>query len=407
MKKLVQINIVCNGSTGKIMCDIAKEAEKKGFESYIFYGRGNSNKELNCIKIGNKLSVYFHVLITRLFNKHGHGSYFVTKKLVGQLKKINPDIIHLHNIHGYYINIKILFKYLKKEYKGKIIWTLHDCWTFTGHCSYFTAIDCKKWKSKCFNCPQIKSYPKSWFFDSSKKEQQFKKKQFSNIPNLTIITVSKWLEELVKQSFLNKYTVKTISNGIDLNVFKPIYDEKIKVKYNIPKNKKILLGVSNIWEKRKGLDIFIKLSTLISNNYIIVLVGLTKNQISNLPKNIVGIERTDNQNELVKLYSVADVFVNPSLEETFSLVTIEAMACGTPAVVCNTSAVKDLIVKNVGLVIDKHEAKDYLNKINLILDKDKKYYKNDLKTHVLNYTKEKSIKNYISIYRFQGNRGEK
>lgn len=398
MKKLVQINVVCNGSTGKIMCDIAKKAEKDGFKSYIFYGRGNPNKELNCTRIGNNPSTYFHVFLTRFFNKHGHGSYFATKKLVRELKKITPDIIHLHNIHGYYINYKVLFNYLKTS-KAKKIWTLHDCLAFTGHCSHFTAIKCDRWKKICYSCLQVRDYPKSWFYDTSKKEYLFKKKIFSNVPNMTIVTVSNWLENLVRQSFLKEYKITTITNGLNLEIFNPDYDERIKEKYNIPKHQKILLGVSSIWDKRKGLDLFYELSLIIPDNYVIVLVGLNKEQIKKLPTKIVGIERTDNQKELVKLYSIADVFVNPSLEETFSLVTIEAMACGIPAVVCNTSAIKDLIVDNVGLVVDKYSSKDYLEKVNKILTRNKNYYIPYLENHVLKYTEELSINEYLNLYR--------
>lgn len=398
MKKLVQINIVCNGSTGRIMCDIAKNAEQEGYESFCFYGRGNPNNSIKCIKIGNKFTTYFHVFLTRLFNKHGHGSYFATKRLVRQLRTINPDIIHLHNIHGYYLNLKVLFKYLK-QYDKKIIWTLHDCWAFTGHCSYFTMNNCNKWIDGCSKCPQVNYYPKSWFIDTSKKEYLLKKQLFEGLNDVTLVTPSVWLADLVKTSYLNKYNVEVVNNGIDLNIFRPMNDSSIKEKYNIPDNKKIILGVSNIWEKRKGLDIFFELSKIVDSNIVIILVGLSSKQMKNLPSNMIGIQRTDNVLELVKIYSIADVFLNPSLEETFSLVTIEAMACGTPAVVCNTSAVKELIIENTGYVVDIHSVDNYKEKCYALLDQDKSFYLPYLIEHVKKYTIGKNLSNYLKLYK--------
>ena len=317
-KKLVQINIVCNGSTGKIMCDIAKEAEKEGYETYCFYGRGKPNKDLNCIKIGNIFSLYWHLFITLFFDKHGHGSFIDTLLLIKKIKAINPDIIHMHNIHGYYINIGLFFKYLKKHYQGQIIWTLHDCWTFTGHCAHFSYINCNKWKDSCYSCPQKDRYPKSKIFDCSKKEYLFKKELFTNINNLTIITPSMWLANLVKESFLKNYKVYVINNGIDTNIFMPQEkDINLLKKYNISETKKIILGVASCWVERKGLSTFFALANSINyNEYQIIMVGLTLSQIKQLPKNIIGIERTDNQKELAKLYSLAWVFLNPSKEDT-------------------------------------------------------------------------------------------
>ena len=394
MKSVVQINVVCNGSTGKIMCDISRELEKKNYKSYIFFGRGEKNRDLNCFKIGNKFTTYFHVILARLgFN--GHGSFFATKKLVRRLKKINPTIIHLHNIHGYYINLKVLFNYLK-NYDGKIIWTLHDCWSFTGHCAYFTLSKCNKWTKCCMKCPNLKTYP-SELFDTTRREFNLKKKLFLGLDNLTIITPSNWLKGLVKKSFLKDYDVRVVNNGINLDVFKPCFDDSIYDKYNISKSKKIILGVANIWEERKGLDIFLSLSKLISFDEVIVLVGLSDEQINNLPDNIVGIKRTDNQNDLACLYSMATVFMNPSREETFSLVTVEAMACGTPVIVCGKSAPRELVVDKVGFVVNDEKPETYYafykkivnNKIDSdrILDYAKKYDNQNMINKIINVYK--------------------
>lgn len=348
-KKLVQINVVCNGSTGRIMTQIQQKAIEEGWEAYSFYGRGKPANEY-CYKIGNKLEILWHVFLTRIFDKHGHGSKRATKKMIKQIEQINPDVIQLHNIHGYYIHLETLFNYLKKSDK-KIVWTLHDCWAFTGHCTYFTCPKCDKWKIGCNNCIRKRDYPSCWFKDRAQKEYGTKKKMFTGIDNLTIVTPSEWLANLVKQSFLNEYKIKVINNGIDLNIFKPTNTIDVREKYNIQLDKQIILGVAAIWDKRKGLEEFIELSKYIDDRYKIVLVGLNKKQIKQLPKNIIGIKRTENLEELANLYTCSDVLFNPSKEETFSLITIEAIACGTPVIAYDNSAVKELINKETGICL--------------------------------------------------------
>ena len=361
MKKLVEINSVCNGSTGNIMCNIAKEANKQNFETYCFFGRGNPNTEVKCKKFGNKLTFYFHTFIARLgFN--GRGSYFATKKMVKELKKINPNVIHLHNIHGYYLNLKVLFKYLKKDYKGKVIWTLHDCWTFTGHCSHFTLAKCNKWKKSCSKCPQLNVYPKT-LFDTSKKEYELKKKLFLGLNDLTLITPSIWLKKLVEKSFLKEYKVKVINNGIDLNIFKPTYDEAIYEKYNIPKEKKILLGISSVWGERKGLNDINKLHDIIDNKYQIIIVGkiLEKQK----KDGIIYIERTDNLKELAKIYTIADYLINFTYEDNYPTVNLEAIACHTPVITYNTGGCPEQVNDETGVVFKKNQIKEiasFLNK---------------------------------------------
>ena len=292
------------------MEQIQKEAKKNGYEAYSFYGRGKpSNK--NCFKIGNKLDIYWNVFLTRFFDKHGYGSKRATRRLVKRIKQINPSIIQLHNIHGYYLNLEILFNYLK-EANIPVVWTLHDCWPFTGHCSNFMTVKCEKWKRQCNDCPQIRLYPASWIADNSFKQFELKKNLFTRIKNLTIVTPSNWLSNLVKKSFLKDYNIRVINNGIELEKFRPKNTINIREKYNIPSEKKIILGVASVWDNRKGLDDFIELSKIIDENYIIILVGLKKQQINNLPPNIIGIERTENIEELANIYTQADVFVNPT-----------------------------------------------------------------------------------------------
>ena len=299
MKTLLQINTVINsGSTGHIAENIGKLAISKGWKSYIAYGRNPKETASIPIKIGVKSSILFHVLITRLFDLHGFGSYFATKSLIKKIKKIKPDIVHLHNIHGYYIHIGLLFKFLERA-NIPVIWTLHDCWSFTGHCSHYMAVHCTKWKSQCFKCHEKKQYPKSVFFDNSFLNYRIKRKTFT-LPEskfLKIVTPSEWLSKDVKISFLSKYESIVINNGIDLNVFRPTKN-KIKEKHSI-ENKKIVLGVASVWSERKGLNDFIQLAECLPENYVIILIGLSKKQIEVLPSKIIGIARTESQTELV------------------------------------------------------------------------------------------------------------
>ena len=391
--KLVQINTVCNGSTGRIMGDIQRKANIEGFETISFYGRRKGFKDLRCEKIGNPISFWIHVIINTLFDKQGHGSYFYTKKLVKRLRKENPDIIHLHNIHGYYLNIPVLFKYLKEEYKGKLFWTFHDCWPFTGHCAYFTAANCNKWMSQCYKCKNKKNYPISLFKDNSYNNYLEKNKLFTGLNNLTIITPSDWLNKLVKKSFFKDYKVVTVNNGIDLEIFKPIIDNKIKDKYNIPDNKKILLGVANVWEERKGLNDFLELSKNINDEYIIVLVGLNKKQLKEIQKykNIVGIERTDNVNELVKLYSISYCFLNLTYEDNYPTVNLEAIACATPVISYDTGGCKEQINSNVGVLTTYDEIINNIKKIDLIKFNNKEY--------LSNIEKNKKYNDIIKLYK--------
>lgn len=350
--KLVSINTVCNGSTGKIMGSISREARNDGFEVFCIYGRRKGYIDIPCKKIGGPFSFLYHVFITTIFDAHGHGSYFKTKELVRELKKINPDIIHLHNIHGYYINYKILFYYLRNEYQGKIFWTLHDCLPMTGHCAYFDYIHCDRWKKGCHDCPNKKNYPISLVFDRSKKNYEEKKKLFAD-PRITIITPSIWLQNIVSKSFLKICNVKTINNGIDLEIFKPKKDETIYDKYNIPKDKKVILGVASIWEKRKGFDDFLSLADEISDEYVIVLVGLNDRQIKEVEKyrNIIPIKRTENQVDLATLYSLSYCLLNPTYEDNYPTVNIEALACHTRVVCYDTGGcVEQAKNKNVYLI---------------------------------------------------------
>jgi putative colanic acid biosynthesis glycosyltransferase len=263
MKKLLQINSVINsGSTGRIAEEIGQLAMKNGWKSYIAHGRNNRPSQSETIKIGNDWDIKWHGLQTRLFDRHGLASMKATKKLVEKIKEVQPEIIHLHNLHGYYLNIEILFHYLATA-NIPIVWTLHDCWPMTGHCAYFSFIGCDKWKTQCEHCPQKKGYPASYLMDRSYQNYRLKKELFTSVRKMTLVPVSNWLATIIKDSFLKGYPIKTIYNGVDTTVFSPRESDEIREKNKI-KDKFVLLGVANVWDQRKGLNDFIRLSRLIA-----------------------------------------------------------------------------------------------------------------------------------------------
>lgn len=333
MKVLLLNSVSGFGSTGRICTDIASNLEKKGFEYLIVYGRGESPVQFNSIKIGGNINNYTHVLKTRIFDNHGFNSKRQTLKLVKLIEDYNPDVIHLHNLHGYYLNLSVLFEYLKKSNK-KIIWTLHDCWPFTGHCAYYTFIDCSKWKNQCHDCQNKREYPKSILFDNSIKNYKIKKELLTNINNLTIVTPSKWLAGEVKESFLKEYPIKVINNGINTNIFK-YTDSNLRSNYKL-ENKYIILGVASKWENRKGIRDFYELRKKLDDRFHIVLIGIDEKQIGDLPDGILGIKRTNSINELVEWYSTADVYFNPTYEDNYPTTNLESIACGTPVITYKT-----------------------------------------------------------------------
>jgi putative colanic acid biosynthesis glycosyltransferase len=393
--KVLQINTVCGvGSVGRIVRQIHEALREKGHESYIAYGR----KPLRCdgaIRIGGDLDVYFHVFLTRVFDLHGFGSKKATKKFLKIVEEINPDIIHLHNIHGYYLNIEVLFDFLK-SFDKPVVWTLHDCWAFTGHCSHFTYAKCERWKTGCYSCPEKKSYPRSVIFDNSKSNYARKKKAFTSAKNMTLVTPSQWLAGLVKESFLGDYPVQVIPNGIDTEVFKPTPSD-FKKRYGLD-GKFLILGVANVWEKRKGFDYFLDLSKYLSDDEIIVLVGLSEERIKNLPNNIIGIKRTNSAKELAEIYTAADVFFNPTLEDNYPTVNLEAQACGTYVITFDSGGTKETIIsKESGIAIKPCNAEDIMNLIRVLRSKGRKAANVDSSARSV-ISHRFMVGSYISLY---------
>lgn len=401
--KVLQIDVSVNiGSTGKIAEEIGLKIIENGDESFIGYGRDYRLSSSETIKIGNRLDQAFHLLQTRLFDRHALSSKYATDLFIKKIREINPDILHLHQLHGYYLNIEKLCKFLK-DFNKPIVWTFHDCWAMTGHCGYFSPANCEKWKTGCYSCPLLHTYPASYLIDNSKNNYQIKKTLFSNLPKLTIVPVSYWMESVIKESFLKHHRTQVIYNGVDLDIFKPRETEKLRSKYNL-KNKKVILGVAAIWSYLKGLEDFIELAKHIDKNTIIILIGLTDKQIRSLPANIIGLKKTENVDELAEFYSLAEVFVNPSIAESFGLVTAEALACGTPVVVYNVTASPELVKDGTGYVVESNNTTMLYSAISKILNVGKKQYADNCrKSAETFFDKNIQYEKYIELYKLKAN----
>ncbi|WP_298046291.1 glycosyltransferase [uncultured Bacteroides sp.] len=369
MKKLLQLSASHNrGAIGKIIEQIGVKAKDDlGFESWVIYGRYNCTSELKCIKMGNMLEVIEHYVENRLFDNEGLASRCMTKKIVAKLKEIQPDIVHLHNIHDHWLNYEILFRYLK-ETDIKVIWTFHDCWAYTGHCFHFVTVNCDKWKIECSNCVQGNR-----FWDRSKRNFNLKKKTFLSCKNLYITTVSQWLKNITEESFFKGCDIYAIPNGLDINVFKPLANPKNI--WGLPVNKKIVMGIATSWYEDKGLSDYYQLAEKLGDDYQIVLVGMTKKQIAALPQGIIGLPKTASQEELAWLYNLANVIVSMSKAETFGLTIAEGMACGTPGVVYDNTAHPELISYDTGMIVETSNISAFKNAIEKICCRNKAFYK--------------------------------
>lgn len=396
--KILQINTVVNsGSIGRIAEGIGQLAIHNGSESYIAYGRNERPSQSKLIKIGSVLDVSVHVLQTRFFDRHGLGSSRSTQRFIKQIEEIKPDIIHLHNIHGYYLNINIFFKYLEKA-DIPVVWTLHDCWPITGHCTNFESANCQKWKMLCSDCPQTKSYPASLFVDRSEKNYLLKKEIFTSIRRMVIVPVSEWLRRILSESFLSQYPIQIINTGIDTNMFKPVSADRFREKYKI-KEKFIILGVASAWIPSKGFLDFIKLSKKLDSSSVIVLIGVTNSQIKTLPSNMIGILRTENVRELAEAYSAANVFLNPTYEDNFPTTNLEALACGVPVVTYKTGGSVESVSSETGFTVEKGDIVGLFKIINIIQKNEKVQYSEKCIERVKKlYDKNDRYSDYLNLY---------
>lgn len=393
--KVYQINSVCGyGSTGKIVQGLSDVLKKAGHHCRIGYGRGICIAE-DCFRFESEREVLFHGLLSRLTDRQGFYSSRATKRLIEDIRDYDPDIIHLHNIHGYYLNVKLLFDFLG-AYDRPVIWTLHDCWAFTGHCAYFDYIRCDRWVTGCHHCVQKNQYPMTLLADRSRKNYDQKKLLFTAVSGMTIVTPSQWLAELTHRSFLGKFDIQNIPNGIDLSVFQPVSSD-IRQRYGIGSGP-MVLGVANVWEVRKGLKDFHLLRQLLPSQYRIVLVGLNDKQIASLPEGIIGIGRTESVQELVELYSAADIYVNPTHEDNFPTTNLEALACGTPVITYDTGGCPESLTDGCGMVVTKKDSRaDTVEALaQAILRAD--FSKESCRKQAENFEKSAQYQKYLQLY---------
>lgn len=397
MPTLLQINAALNrGSTGRIAEQIGLLAIEQGWEVYIAHGARYTNKSnLKTIQVVTKTEEKLHAIRSMMFDSHGLGSKMATKRLVERIKEIKPDIIHLHNIHGYYLNYKVLFENLA-TIDTPIVWTLHDCWTMTGHCAHFDAAGCDKWKKGCYKCPLKDEYPKSILLDRSARNYALKRRLFSSLKNVTIVPVSQWLGDITRESYLGQHNVHVINNGIDINIFKPIECPTLRNALNIG-NSKVLLGVATAWHNEKGLREFIELSKL--PGYKVIMVGVPQEIKAILPKEIIAIERTNDQKELAEYYSLADVLVNPTYNDSFPTVNLEALACGTPVITYRTGGSPESVTPETGIVVDKGNFNELAKAIETICNKGKEHYSAACRKRAVTlYNKDDRFNEYIELY---------
>lgn len=388
VKRLLQVNTVSNMlSTGKITNDLAVLAQRKGWETYIAFGRSAKPGVSQEIRVGSMFNPYLHFASNRLFDREGLASRKATRAFLRQIDALKPDIIHLHNIHDHYLNYPLLFSYISEK-KIPLVWTQHDCWAFTGGCTYFDSFHCKKWKEGCGDCPQKRAL----FADNSSQAYRLKKEGIGKIENLVLVPVSEWLAGLLRDSSLKGKDIRVIHNGVDIHAFGPMPRKESDGKFRI-------LGVAAPWSPRKGLPDFIKLRSLLPGDCSITLVGLSRGQIRDLPPGIVGLERTADREELVRLYSEADVFVNPTYSDNFPTTNIEALACGTPVVTYNTGGSAEAIDPRTGMVVEKGDVEGLKRAIESIRSKGRESYSAFCRERAEKcFDKDRCYEKYLDLY---------
>lgn len=404
MKTLLQINPVLrvNTSTGRIMQEIGELAMQHGWRSCIAYSKGRDgikSCQSEVIPVGNKWSTIWHGLETRLFDRHGLASNEATRLFVKQIQELKPDVIHIHNIHGYFLNYQILFDFLAKS-NIPVIWTVHDCWLYTGHCYYYSYAGCNKWQTGCGHCPQKKEFPASWLIDRSHQNYEDKKQAFTSLPldQLTIVPVSEWIREEMQYSFFRNNQFHVIHNGINTNIFNIYNPEQVKQKYGL-NGKHILLGVASIWSREKGFDDCIQMADFLHPDEMLVLVGVRPEQQKKLKKNMLGIPRTENIHQLAELYAAADAFINPTWQDNYPTVNLEAIACGTPVVTYRTGGSIEAITDQTGFIVTQGNVQEMLEAARLISQRGKAYYQQPCRTYALeNFRKEDRYQDYLDLY---------
>ncbi len=392
--KIVQINTVyAVGSTGKMVKHLQADARARGHESVACYRFHQQDISKDAIPVSSWLDCHIHNRLAMITGLQGCFSRLRTWTFLRKLRKYAPDLIHLHNLHGSYIHHGLLFKFIKKH-KIPVVWTLHDCWSFTGGCPHFVGYACEKWKNGCGSCPHFAQNAGTWF-DTSISMWKRKKRWFTNVSDMTLVCPSKWLANLAGESFLKDYPIQVIANGIDIEMFRPTEGD-FRSRYSL-EDKKLVLGVSYDWNTKKGLDTFVKLAKQIPENYRIILVGTNEKIDAILPENIVSIHRTANQQEMAEIYTAADVFVNPSREENYPTVNMEALACGTPVVTFRTGGSPESIDTTCGCVVDVHDI-DALEKAIIRVCEEKPYPAEACLKKAAEHDHKLRYKEYMELY---------
>ena len=403
--KIVQVNPVLrtSTSTGRIMQEIGAIAQNEGWLNWCAYSKGRDGMRsctTDTIPVGDKWSTIKHGILTRALDRHGLGSASATRAFVERLREIAPDIIHIHNIHGYFLNYPIFFDYLKNSYV-RVVWTVHDCWLYTGHCYYYSAIGCDRWQTGCGHCPQRGAFPRSLVVDRSRRNFIDKRKYFTSIPKdrMVIVPVSEWMRDEMSRSFLKDYTFKVIHNGIDTSLFHPSEGRGVRRDLGIGEEQKIILGLASVWSSEKGLDDFIKLSEMLNADETVVLVGIDAKTAKRLPASIKWIRRTENIEKLAELYSVSTVFVNPTYQDNYPTVNLESISCGTPVVTYRTGGSVESITPDTGRIVRQGDVEGLLAAVREIESIGKDGFVNACRDYALaNFRKEDRYNDYMQLY---------
>ena len=383
------------------MQEIGELAIANGWDSYIAYSGGRDGIKpcrSKLIPVGGKLSVALHGIWTRLTDRHGLASVIATRRFVRKIKELQPDIIHIHNIHGYFLNYKILFEYLSTA-DIPVVWTVHDCWLYTGHCNHYARVGCNKWMTQCEKCPQLSSFPASMLVDSSSRNFNDKRRLFTSVDDMTIVTVSDWMREEMRRSFLKDCQFKVVHNGVDLNVFNVGADSsEVRERYGLG-DKHLILGVTSIWCREKGWDDFMELATMINEDEAIVLVGVTQEQMRKLPHNVTGIPRTENVAQLAALYSAATALVNPTWQDNYPTVNLESIACGTPVITYRTGGSVESVCEDTGYVVEQGDVEGLLAAFRKIKEAGKQTYVGRCRNYAVRYFgKNDRYQEYMALY---------
>ena len=399
MPKLLQINVVANwGSTGRIAEQIGEKAMARGWESYVAYGRWLNPSKSQLIKIGFGWEHALHYHLTKYTDKHGLFSWWSTRRFIRKVKQIKPDIVHLHNLHGYYINYKVLFKYLRKA-NIPVVWTMHDCWSMTGHCAHFVGADCQKWQTECHDCPLLGTYPRAKV-DNSRNNYKIKRNAFTSLgENLHLIPVSKWLSEIVDKSFFAGSGVQQhiINNGIDIKTFAPCNSGK-RHDYRL-EGKKIVVAVASAWSVKKGLDDMYKLSTMLSDEYKVVMIGLSQAHIDAAPSSVIALARTNSVAELAEWYSAADVFVNLTYEDTYPTTNLEAISCGTPVITYRTGGSPESVTPQTGRVVEQGDLEGVVKAVEELCAEDREAMRKRCREYALeHFDRDEKYDMYLDLY---------